>query len=61
MKAIYEKTGITVLFVTHDIAEALQLGTKVLVMNNGSLEQFDTPENIKQHPATKYVEELVHA
>ncbi|MDI9490224.1 MAG: ABC transporter ATP-binding protein [Bacillota bacterium] len=61
MKAIYEKTGITVLFVTHDIAEALQLGTKVLVMNNGSIEQFDTPENIKQHPATKYVEELVHA
>ena len=53
MKAIYEKTGITVLFVTHDIAEALQLGTKVLVMNNGSIEQFDTPENIKQHPATK--------
>lgn len=61
MKAIYEKTGITVLFVTHDIAEALQLGTKVLVMNNGSIEQFDTPENLKQHPATKYVEELVHA
>ncbi|NLM19078.1 MAG: ABC transporter ATP-binding protein [Clostridiaceae bacterium] len=59
LKAIYEKTGITVMFVTHDIAEALLLGTKVLVMNDGAIEQFDTPENILQNPATPYVEQLV--
>ncbi|MGB4609101.1 MAG: ABC transporter ATP-binding protein [Saccharofermentanales bacterium] len=59
LKAIYEKTGITVMFVTHDIAEALLLGTKVLVMNDGAIEQFDTPENIRQNPATHYVEQLI--
>lgn len=59
LKAIYEKTEITVMFVTHDIAEALHLGTKVLVMNNGTIEQFDTPQNILQNPATSYVEQLI--
>ena len=33
LRQIYEKTGITVMFVTHDISEALKLGTKVLVMD----------------------------
>lgn len=47
------------MFVTHDIAEALHLGTKVLVMNNGTIEQFDTPQNILQNPATSYVEQLI--
>lgn len=56
---IYEQTGITILFVTHDISEALKLGSKVLVMDKGELQQFDTPQNIVNNPKTPFVEELV--
>lgn len=59
LKQIHEQTGITVLFVTHDISEALKLGTKVLVMNHGKIEQFTSPENLLQHPATEFVKKLV--
>mgnify|MGYP002555343273 CR=1 FL=1 len=59
IKRIHEQTGITVLFVTHDISEALKLGTKVLVMNNGKIEQFAKPENLLRSPATEFVKELV--
>ena len=59
LKRIHEQTGITVLFVTHDIAEALKLGTKVLVMNKGKIEQFAKPEELLRHPATEFVKELV--
>ena len=37
LKQIHQKTGITILFVTHDIAEALKLGTKVFVMDKGQI------------------------
>ena len=58
LKAIYEKTGITVLFVTHDISEALKLGTKVLVMEGGRIEQYAAPEEILRAPATDFVKKL---
>ena len=56
LRRIYEKTGITVLFVTHDISEALKLGTKVLVMDQGEIVQYDTPQEILAHPASPFVE-----
>lgn len=59
LRQIYEKTGITVLFVTHDIAEALKLGTRVLVMDQGKILQYDVPEEILQHPATDFIRRLV--
>ena len=59
LKQIYEKTNITVLFVTHDITEALKLGTRVLVMDGGQIEQYDTPQQTAQNPATDYVKRLV--
>ena len=59
MKRIHQQTGITVLFVTHDISEALKLGTKVLVMKNGKIEQFAKPEDLLRTPATEFVKELV--
>ncbi len=59
MKRIHEQTGITVLFVTHDISEALKLGTKVLVMSNGKIEQFAKPEDLLRSPTTEFVKELV--
>lgn len=59
LKRIHEQTGITVLFVTHDISEALKLGTKVLVMNDGKIEQYAKPEDLLRHSATGFVKELV--
>ncbi len=58
LRQIYEKTGITVLFVTHDISEALKLGTKVLVMDQGEIQQYAPPEEILHHPATAFVSRL---
>ena len=44
---------------THDIQEALKLGTKVLIMDQGQIQQFDTPENIFKNPANDFVKKLV--
>ncbi|MCL2570930.1 MAG: ABC transporter ATP-binding protein [Defluviitaleaceae bacterium] len=51
----------TFLFVTHDINEALKLGTRVIVMNEGQVCQFDTPENIVKNPADGFVESLIRS
>lgn len=51
----------TFLFVTHDMEEAFKLGSRVMVMNEGRLVQFDTPENIILHPADDFVKALVAA
>lgn len=59
LRQIYEKTGITVLFVTHDISEALKLGTKVLVMDQGIIQQYAPPSELLQKPATDFVKQLV--
>lgn len=56
---IYRQTGITVLFVTHDIREALKLGTMVLVMDRGEVHQYAPPEELLAHPATDFVRQLV--
>ena len=56
---IHKQLGVTIVFITHDIKEALKLGTRVMVMNKGHVEQFDTPDNIRNHPATPFVQELV--
>ena len=59
LKQIHSKTRITILFVTHDISEALKLGTKVLVMNKGKIQQYAAPEELLQKPATQFVKQLV--
>ena len=59
LRRIHAQTGITVLFVTHDIGEALLLGTKVLVMDQGTIQQYAPPEELLRHPATPFVERLV--
>lgn len=59
LKRIWQQTGITVLFVTHDISEALRLGTKVLVMDAGKIEQYAPPKELLRAPATDFVRRLV--
>ena len=49
----------TILFVTHDIFEAILLGEKIIIMNDGEVQQYDTPYNIMLHPANEFVRKLV--
>ena len=56
---IHRESGITILFVTHDIAEALKLGTRTLVIDKGTVQQCAQPEELLRHPATDFVRELV--
>lgn len=49
----------TFLFVTHDIEEAFRLGMRVIIMDEGHIIQFDTPENIIKNPADTFVESLI--
>ena len=60
IKQIHQRTGVTILFVTHDIAEALYLGTRVLVLDHGEIQQYASPEEIRQHPANGFVEKLLN-
>ena len=56
---IHKERGITILFVTHDIEEALKLGSRVLILDQGKIEQYAAPEEILQNPATEFVKQLV--
>ena len=60
LKVLHQLSGATIVFVTHDIAEALTLGTKVLVLDKGVIQQYDTPEMIKSNPANEFVRALVN-
>ena len=49
----------TIVFVTHDLHEALKLGDRITIMRNGEVVQIGTPEEIVTHPADDYVKEFV--
>ena len=57
--ALQKKLEMTVVFITHDIREAMKLGDRVLVMEQGKSAQCDTPENVKKNPADEFVKELI--
>lgn len=58
LKEMHKKLGITFVMVTHDLNEAFTLGTKVVIMNEGNIEQYDTPEVIKEKPTNEWVKEF---
>lgn len=49
----------TILFITHDLDEALKLGDRIAIMKNGNIVQIGTPEEILENPANKYVSNFV--
>lgn len=56
---IYKEYNVTIVFITHDIREALKLGTRVIVMDNGEIVQSGTPKEIKENPKTEFVRKLI--
>ena len=56
---LHREMGKTILFVTHDIEEAFKLGDRVIIMNEGKILRFDTPEAIIRQPADPFVQSLV--
>lgn len=59
MMAIQAKLHKTILFITHDLNEALRIGDRVCIMRDGRVVQIGTPEEILTQPATGYVAEFV--
>lgn len=49
----------TIVFVTHDIDEALKIGNRICILNGGRIVQFDTPERILRHPANEFVRSFI--
>lgn len=58
---IHQALGTTILFVTHDVDEALRIADRLVVMAEGHIVQYDTPLRVLAHPATPYVERLLDA
>ncbi len=59
LKRLQHQLGTTTIYVTHDQAEAMTLASRVAVMRKGRLQQFDTPMNIYNQPANRFVAEFV--
>lgn len=56
---LQEELHKTIVFVTHDIDEAIKIGDKIAVMQGGRIMQYDTPENVLKNPANEFIENFV--
>jgi iron(III) transport system ATP-binding protein len=59
IRALQKKLGLTVLYVTHDQAEAMTLSDRIAVVNRGRFEQIGAPEEVYEKPATPFVAEFL--
>src|ERR671912_1216789 len=55
IRALLKKVNVPSIFITHDQEEALELGDRIAVLNNGHIEQIGTPLEVYSNPATEYV------
>lgn len=58
-KKLQRELNKTIVFVTHDMDEALKLGDRIVIMKDGEIVQVDTPEEILRNPANEFVEEFL--
>lgn len=56
---LQEEVKKTIVFVTHDMDEAIKLADRICIMRDGEIVQFDTPEEILRHPKDEYVESFI--
>ena len=59
LKQIHKQTDCTIVFITHDMHEAFKLGTHILVMHEGKIQQYGTAEEVKNYPSNEYVKQLI--
>ncbi|WFR56083.1 ABC transporter ATP-binding protein [Anaerocolumna sp. AGMB13025] len=59
LKNLQKKLGITFVYVTHDQEEALTMSDRIAIMNQGYLDQLDTPEQVYEKPATRFVADFI--
>jgi multiple sugar transport system ATP-binding protein len=59
LRALHDRMGATTVYVTHDQLEAMQMGDKIVIMNQGAVEQFGKPQEIYDWPATKFVAQFI--
>jgi len=59
LKKIQQRLGVTTVFVTHDQSEAMALADRIVILNNGTVEQVGTPGEIYQQPASRFVAEFI--
>lgn len=55
LKKLHDKLGATTIYVTHDQVEAMTLADRIIILNNGAIEQIGTPKEIYSKPATRFV------
>lgn len=56
---LHQKMNTTIVFVTHDMDEAIKIADRIMIMKDGEIVQYDTPENILKHPANEFVENFI--
>lgn len=59
IRRIQQETGITTVFVTHDQSEAMHIADKIMILQDGKIQQFDTPSNLYNHPANLLVAKFI--
>jgi putative spermidine/putrescine transport system ATP-binding protein len=59
IKHIHERTGVTVLYVTHDQSEALTMSNRIAVMNQGAIQQLATPQDLYERPENAFVARFI--
>ena len=59
VKKLQQQLGKTLIFVTHDMDEAIKLADKICIMTNGKVVQYDTPDNILRYPANDFVKDFI--
>jgi sulfate transport system ATP-binding protein len=59
LRDIHDRTGHTTVFVTHDQEEAIELADRIVVLNNGKIEQVGTPDDIYDNPASPFVASFI--